>query len=312
MLKFIDLFSGIGGFRLALENKGLKCVYSCEIHKQTAKAYEQNFGDDPLRDIRNVNESDVPAHDVLCAGFPCQSFSCGGKKEGFSDKRGKLFFDIVRIVQYRKPLIIILENVRHLLNISNGEVFNAIRKSFENIGYTFHYSLLDCSNFGIPQSRKRVYIVCIRKEARLNYQPPKPHSKTIYLKDILLRNDQCRHLISKQKDLILYCDTIHKWATEPVRIGHFGRNITASDTSRDKRVYSPHGHAVTLVASGEKTGLYFVSGIVRKLHINECTKLMGFPTKHILSQGEMGYTQLGNAVCVPMIKHVYDGIKKTA
>ena len=276
MQSFIDLFAGIGGFRTALQNKGMRCVFSSEIDKYASDAYKENFGELPKGDITKIASHDIPQHDVLCAGFPCQPFSISGNRNAFDDSRGLLFYEIVRIAKERKPLVMILENVRNILTMQQGYVLNTIQKEIENIGYAFTYSLLNSSHFGIPQSRIRVYMVCIRKDTSLYYEERKPTLEKKFLKDILIENEKCDHLVVKSKKI-----TILKESTEnelrPVRVGLLNKGY------QGERIYSPNGHAITLSANGggagSRTGLYLVDGKVRKLHIDECKVLMGFSKK---------------------------------
>ena len=167
MDRFIDLFAGIGGFRVALQGKGLKCVYSCEIDKPARDMYKKNFGHFPEgADILDVNAQDIPEHDILCGGFPCQPFSIAGKKGGLTDDRGQLFFEIIRIVKHHKPKVLLLENVRNILSIDGGGVLDMILDTLNKEGYNVRYALLNASDYGIPQARKRVYFTCIRKDLR--------------------------------------------------------------------------------------------------------------------------------------------------
>ena len=167
MTKFIDLFCGIGGFRLALEKSGLSCVFSSEIDKYAREAYHKNFGELPKGDITQISSDEIPLHDVLCAGFPCQPFSISGKKNGVRDDIGKLFFKIERIVSYHRPKIVLLENVKGILTIDNGNVVKHIDETLSKMGYVVHRYLLNSSYFGIPQKRERVYFVAIRKDLEL-------------------------------------------------------------------------------------------------------------------------------------------------
>lgn len=165
MLRFIDLFAGTGGIRLGFEqaaaklNIKTKCVFSSEIDKKASESYELNFNENPLCDITLVSESDIPDFDVMLAGFPCQSFSYAGKRQGFSDTRGTLFFDIERILKKKKPKYFLLENVRGLTTHDKGRTFEIITSSLRSIGYKIDYLLLNSSNFDVPQNRVRIYIV---------------------------------------------------------------------------------------------------------------------------------------------------------
>ena len=306
MYSFIDLFAGIGGFRSALEKKGLRCVFSSEIDKHAREAYEKNFGERPFGDITEISENDIPNHDILCAGFPCQAFSISGKHNAFDDNRGRLFYEIIRIAKEKKPLVMILENVKNILTIQKGYVFNTIGREIRNLGYNFFYSLFNCSDFGVPQKRERVYMVCIRKETTLNYKKPKPTYKQKFLRDMIMSNEFCKDLIINRDDIFIK-NKDAKESLSPIRLGIVNKG------GQGERIYSTNGHAITLSANGggvgARTGLYLVDGKVRKLHIEECKSLMGFSKRHYVSNGMQGYKQLGNAVCVSMVGKVYDSIR---
>mgnify|MGYP006074859203 FL=1 len=168
-MKFIDLFSGIGGFHIALSKLGHKCVLACDIDKNCREIYEKNYGVKPCDDIRKIDENNMVNFDILCAGFPCQSFSNAGNKNAFEDKiRGTLFFDIIRIAKEKKPKFMFLENVKHIKKIDDGSVFNTILGSLDEIGYHIEDEKqvfeLSPHQLGIPQDRKRIIFVCIRKD----------------------------------------------------------------------------------------------------------------------------------------------------
>jgi DNA (cytosine-5)-methyltransferase 1 len=138
--KYIDLFAGIGGFRLALDSLGGNCVFSSEIDPKSQNVYLENFGDRPAGDITKIPAASIPKHDVLCGGFPCQSFSMSEKKKGFQDTRGTLFFDIARIVAHHEPKIVFLENVKHLIKHDNGRTIAKIEQVLEDLGYSVHFN----------------------------------------------------------------------------------------------------------------------------------------------------------------------------
>jgi DNA (cytosine-5)-methyltransferase 1 len=142
-VKFIDLFSGIGGFHLALKKTNSECVFASEWDKNCQEVYEQNFNIKPYGDITKIDAKDIPSHDLLCAGFPCQAFSISGKRLGFSETRGTLFFDVARIVKFHKPKVIFLENVKNFLNHDNGKTINVVRSTLEDLNYNVFYSLLN-------------------------------------------------------------------------------------------------------------------------------------------------------------------------
>ena len=162
--KFIDLFAGLGGFRIALESLGAKCVYSNEWDKAVCQVYKDNFGDYPDGDITKVDEKKIPDHDILCAGFPCQAFSISGNQRGFEDSRGTLFFDVARIVKEKKPKVVFMENVKNFASHDNGRTLMVVKKTMEQLGYSFFYQVLNAKDYGIPQKRERVYMVCFRKD----------------------------------------------------------------------------------------------------------------------------------------------------
>jgi len=159
-MTFIDLFCGIGGFRLGMERAGHKCVWSNDIDLHCAKIYEKNFGEKPdTRSIRDVSVEEIPDHDILCGGFPCQSFSIAGKRRGFQDTRGTLFFEIARIIKAKKPSYLFLENVKGLLSHDNGRTFETIITTLDELGYDTQWMVLNSKDYGVPQSRERIFIV---------------------------------------------------------------------------------------------------------------------------------------------------------
>lgn len=157
--KFIDLLAGIGGLSLPFRELGMECVFSSEIDKFAVQTYFDNFNEIPLGDIREISENSIPNHDLLLGGFSCQAFSIGGKRKGFDDDRGNLFYEIVRILSFHKPKAFLLENVKELINHEKGNTFKIILNNLSDLGYKVNYKLLNARNFGLPQNRERVYIV---------------------------------------------------------------------------------------------------------------------------------------------------------
>ena len=158
-MKFFDLFAGIGGFRVGLEAHGHECVGSCEIDKYARKIYGKNFGHEPeYKDVRDIDPKDIQDFDILCAGFPCQSFSIVGNRKGFDDKRGNLFFEITRIAEEKRPSILLLENVKGLLSHEKGDTFRVILQELDELGYDVEWQLIN-SRYFVPQSRERLYII---------------------------------------------------------------------------------------------------------------------------------------------------------
>jgi DNA (cytosine-5)-methyltransferase 1 len=162
--KYIDLFCGIGGFHQALNRLGAKCILACDIDKECRIVYKDNYGIEPVSNVKDIDEKTMEDFDIICAGFPCQAFSNGGKKKCFEDERGLLFDEIIRIARVKKPKFMFLENVKHILKVSNGEVIEYIKNKIASIGYHLQLFQISPHNFGIPQQRERVYFVCIRND----------------------------------------------------------------------------------------------------------------------------------------------------
>lgn len=308
--RFIDLFSGIGGFRLALESFEAKCVYSSEIDKHAREVYEKNFSEMPDGDITKVNEVNVPNHEILCAGFPCQAFSISGKQQGFEDTRGTLFFHIARIVKEKKPLVVLLENVKNFVKHNNGETFQTIKNIMEELNYDFYFKVLNACDFGVPQKRERLYIVCFRKDLNIkDFQFPTPYSLNKCVEDILLTYKETKHLICNRKAVMLKNITGKEKSSKPIRIGIVGKGC------QGERIYSTKGTAITLSAYGggvfAKTGGYLINGDVRKLHPREYARLTGFPDSFILSKSNnQAYKQFGNSVVVDVLQYILYNIAK--
>jgi len=181
--KFIDLFCGMGGFHRALENLGGECVFASDIDKNCQDIYERNFGMRPAGNIREVNAEDVPDHDILCGGFPCQTFSNAGHRAAFEDTRGTLFYEIARIVSVKKPKFLLLENVKHILKVQGGHVFKTILDVFSDLGYDMKHIVLSPHMFGVPQKRERVYFIGIRKDVGEATLPPSPTPTKVTILD---------------------------------------------------------------------------------------------------------------------------------
>jgi len=309
-LKFIDLFCGIGGFRIALESFGAQCVFSSDFDKNSQDVYEDNFSERPFGDITKIDESTIPKHDILCAGFPCQPFSISGKQKGFDDNRGNLFFDIARIVKKKKPSIIILENVYHFEKHDDGNTLKKVRETLESYGYTFFHKVLNASDFGIPQSRRRTFMVSFAKKLKIkNFKFPKPIEKEISLSDLLEKNVRNNIKNLENKNVQLKSNTnsqqllFNYIPREPIRLG------IVDNGGQGNRIYDPRGHAITLSAygggTGAKTGLYLINKKIRKLTPRECARVSGFPEDFKLSNNKNNsYKQFGNTVVVDVVQHI--------
>ena len=301
--KFIDLFCGIGGFHLALSSLGANCVFASDINNRACDVYENNFKIRPKGDITKIKNKDIPSHDILCAGFPCQPFSISGNKKGFDDKNGKLFFEIIRIARFHKPKIIILENVKNLEAHNNGQTLETMKQKLKGIGYKTFSKVLNATDFGVPQARKRIYIVAFRNDLRIkNFKFPESDGKTKCIKDILLESVGSKYTISRD-DIVIKDYSKPKKSTQLIRIGSIGPG------RQGERIYSIYGQAATLSSQGGgpggKTGMYKIGDEVRILSPRECARVMGFPDRFKLSKSDYdSYTQFGNSVVVNVIQKV--------
>lgn len=308
MFTFIDLFAGIGGFRIGLERLGGRCVFSSEIDRHAAATYERNFGEKPAGDITQIDASDIPSHDVLCGGFPCQPFSVSGKQLGFEDARGTLFFEVMRIVSAKQPKAVFLENVANYARHRNGDTLRRTLAMLEEQGYRTNHSILNASDYGVPQARKRLYIVGVRRDlASTEFKFPLPTGQRITVRDFLLPNEEAEGTILDRNDISITKNDLSMEGKgdrgRPVQIGVINKG------GQGERIYSPDGHGITLSAHGggaaAKTGAYLVDGVVRKLHPIECRRLMGFPeTFKIDPRRSQAYKQFGNAVVATVIEAI--------
>lgn len=303
--KFIDLFAGLGGFRLALESLGAKCVYSNEWDPHAQKVYADNFGHIPEGDITKVDEKTIPNHDILCAGFPCQAFSISGKQRGFEDSRGTLFFDVARIVKEKKPKIVFMENVKNFATHDGGKTLSVVKSTMEELGYTFYQKVLNSVTYGMPQKRERIYMVCFRNDLDINtFKFPKPFKLTRYVNDFLLKDETIVESLYIDRPDTYYNDTEdNKYSDKPIRLGIVNKG------GQGERIYSTKGIAITLSAHGggafAKTGGYLVNGRPRKLHPRECARLMGFPDSYKISSSfNQAYKQFGNSVVIDILQYI--------
>ena len=325
MKTFIDLFCGIGGFRVALEKNGLECVFSSDIDKNARAVYEKNFGDYPEGDITKIDCKDIPSFDILCAGFPCQPFSIAGRQKGLSDNRGNLFYEIIRIAKYHQPKVLLLENVKGLLYIDNGDILRLIISELENIGYNVYYSLLNSGHFGIPQNRERIYFVCIRKDLSntLYYVPPKPTYEQICVEDILDKNYNKKDKFTRILNIEKYKKCIYKirdknhllnkYSYDKLQIiylGNFRVNVNKGYFSSHEWIYSIKGLCPTLHTADHP--FFGIGKIIRGLNKIEKKRVMGYSDNHIIDDIKVhAIKQLGNSVIPKMIDIVFNSIKDT-
>ncbi len=318
-LTFIDLFAGIGGFRLGFEKAGYKCVFSSENNKYCQETYYNNFNEIPFGDIRNLNSSDIPDFDILCAGFPCQPFSIAGEKKGFEDTRGTLFFEICRIIDTKQPKTVILENVKHLYYHDNKRTFKTMLRILNELNYKVSYNILNAKDFGVPQNRERLFIIA-QKDSYFDFNLLQTKNSLV-LKDFLdvdcfsdfLSEDEYT-LIDvpvKQKSGLIFMGYRNK------KIRQIGVRPNTEHLSRvhkqPNRIYSIEGTHPT-IPSQEPSGRFFIYlpkiNKVRRMTLDECYHIMGFPKtfkKHpILTEC---YKQIGNSVCVPLIEEIALSLK---
>jgi DNA (cytosine-5)-methyltransferase 1 len=313
---FIDLFAGIGGFRIPLQELGGKCVFTSEFNNQAQRAYELNFGEVPFGDITKLDTDIVPKHNILCAGFPCQPFSISGKMKGFEDTRGTLIYHVFEIIQKRKPEVVFLENVKHLVYHDKKRTLATIVQHLEELGYVVSKKVLNASDFGVPQNRERIIIIG-HKNKKFDFSKIKKLPKPI-LKDFLDKEndfewlDEPYTILDEQKRQdsgLIFAGyrnkTIRKAGVRP------GTEHLSRVHKQPNRIYSTEGVHPAL-PSQESSGRFWIwhEGKVRKLTIEECYRIMGFPDnfKMIYNRGEL-YKQIGNSVAIPMIKAVAEQIK---
>jgi len=316
---FVDLFAGIGGIRIAFERAGGYCVYSSENNQECVKTYRANFDETPDGDIRNVDPFEVPDHHILCAGFPCQPFSISGKMRGFEDTRGTLFFNIMKIVKAKKPSVVMLENVKHFKHHDKGNTLKVVLKSLKDEGYIVNWKVLNANDFGLPQNRERIIIVA-SQYIKFDFDKLKGKNNTTIIDildninsfEILHRKDYTilpRKQWKKQKSGLIFCG--HR--NRPIRKAGVRPNTEHLSRvhKQPNRIYYYKGTHPTL-PSQETSGRYWIydDKIVRKLTVNECYRLMGFPEnfKKVCANGNL-YRQIGNSVAIPMIEAVATEIK---
>lgn len=302
-VRFIDLFAGIGGFHLALSSFGAKCVFASEWDKSAAKVYKNNFGIVPTGDITKIKASDIPDHDILCAGFPCQAFSISGKQRGFEDSRGTLFFDVARIIKEKQPKLVFLENVKNLVRHDNGRTFNVIHNTLCELGYTVFYKVINAADYNLPQHRERIFILAFRNDLGITeYNFPAKEGCITHFEDILESPEEVKGYEIHRDDVKLY-HSDESFSSKPVRIG------TVNKGCQGERIYSIKGVAITLSANGggvgAHTGLYKVGDVIRRLSPRECARVQGFPDTFIISDNKNdAYKQFGNSVPVDVLQKI--------
>ncbi len=322
MYKSIDLFAGIGGIRLGFEQafkNNINTVFVSEYDQKAVQTYKANYLDEfeIAGDITQISESDIPAHDILLAGFPCQAFSLAGKRLGFDDVRGTLFFDVARIIDFHKPKIVFCENVKNLLNHDKGRTFTTIKKVLEDLGYTVFYKILNSKDYGVPQNRERIYIVAIRNDIyNADFQFPQGIKSSSTISDILEEEEVSpKYYLS---DTYLASLERHKKRHADKGNG-FGYEIRELDSIAGAIVCGGMGRERNLIIDDRLTNFTPVTNIkgkinnkyVRKMTPREWARLQGFPDSYIMPVADTHlYKQFGNSVTVPVIKAIAEEIKR--
>ena len=310
---FVDLFAGIGGFRIALQSLGGTCVFTSEWDEKSQITYKANFGDAPFGDItKEITKQYIPDNfDVLCAGFPCQAFSIAGKRGGFEDTRGTLFFEVAEIIRRKKPKAIFLENVKGLTNHGQGKTLATILNVLRNdLGYFVpEPQILNAKNYGVPQNRERIFIVGFRKDLGIEeFNYPKPANKKVAFSDV--KEDRvvsAKYYLSNQ-----YLNTLvaHKKRHEDKGNG-FGYEIISDDGIANAIVCGGMGRERNLVIDHrleDYTPVTHIKGEInrqgiRKMTPREWARLQGYPDDFIIPVADASaYKQFGNSVAVPAIK----------
>jgi DNA (cytosine-5)-methyltransferase 1 len=303
-LRMLDLCSGIGAFRYAANSLGIRTVYSSEIDWDCKASSLANFGDLPAGDITRIDVKAIPAFDISTSGFPCQPWSANGKHGGFNDPRGRIIFDVIRILDHHRPACLLLENVPNLLNHDGGRSFKVITDALDAIGYTLYWKVLNPGDFGIPVARERLFIVGFQKDAcHGGFSFPEPNHKTADISGMLLPDEETvRFLIEGRSDVVLFPNADNPpheiRGRQAIKVGHIRGGRHTGDT-----IYSPYGHAGTFIAAGGKTGLYLVNGKVRRLHPRECARVLGFPDSfRFMGCDSTALHQVGNSAVVPLLR----------
>ncbi len=310
---FIDLFCGIGGFRIALQKEGGRCVFSSDIDYHAKRTYEFNFGEVPFGDITKVNEEDVPDHDFLVAGFPCQAFSIAGRRNGFQDTRGILFFEVARIIKAKRPKMILLENVKGLVNHNKGKTLQTIVETLrKELGYFVPDPVvLNARNFGLAQNRERVFIVGFDASTGVReFHYPEPHKEKKVWKDVR-ENDV---VSSKYYLSTSYLSSLRAHKERHKERGNgFGFEIIPNDGVANAVVVGGMGRERNLVLDHRLTDFAPKTHIkgeinregIRKMTPREWARLQGFPDDfQIIVSDAQAYKQFGNSVAINAVQAV--------
>jgi DNA (cytosine-5)-methyltransferase 1 len=307
--RFVDLFCGIGGFRIAFERAGGRCVFSSDYDKFSQQTYEANFGERPHGDIHSVAVADIPPHEILCGGFPCQPFSIAGvskklslgRKHGFEDvKQGNLFFSIAKILDFHRPAAFVLENVKNLKGHDGGKTFEIIHRTLtEALGYTVYHKIIDAQSV-VPQHSERIFIVGFREWR--DFEFPKFPADGPKLGSILEPKPHPKYTLTDH-----LWNYLQNYAAKHRAAGNgFGFGlVTERDTARTLSArYHKDGSEILIAQNGGR--------VPRRLTPRECARLMGYPESFkIIVSDTQAYRQFGNSVVVPIIERIADSVLRT-
>jgi len=317
---FIDLFAGIGGMRQGFQRAKGVCVFSSEFEKNAQETYEKNYGEFPFGDITKISEQDIPNHDILIGGFPCQPFSHAGLKLGIDDTRGTLFYNIATILKHKKPKFALLENVKGLVSHDSGYTLSVILKTLTSLGYKCNIDdkiiksgdlqllkkeaskmVLKSKDFGVPQNRQRIYIVLWRKDLNINFKYPEPLKSKVLVGSILDKNPDKKYTISDK----LWEGHKNRKIKNKLAGKGFGYSIVNEESEYTNTIsarYYKDGSEILIEQKGQNP---------RKLTPKEASRLQGFPENFIINNSSVqAYKQFGNSVTVNVIEAIAKEISK--
>lgn len=318
-MRFIDLFCGIGGFRLALEKFNQNCVFSADNDKFACETYYKNFNEFPFINIKKYDINKIPDFEILCAGFPCQPFSIAGLRKGFKDPRGTLFFDIVKIIKKKKPKIIFLENVKGLLNHDKGETFktiikilakkvNGIKSKYDNnLGYNIFWKILNSKDYNIPQNRERLFIVGF-KDQSIKFKFPEKEKLKIKLENIIEEKINEKKIISKKSKKYIKKFLLKKNNYKNIKNLKY---LIANEVRKSRcnfRYDNISPCLTTKMGTGGNNVPYLVN-YNRFFSIKELLQLQGFPKDFKLCNSyNENLKQIGNSVTINVITKIFKSI----
>ena len=301
--KFVDLFAGTGGIRIPFDELGGECVLSSEWDKYAQITYQANFGELPQGDITVIKEEDVPAHNIIMGGFPCQPFSHAGLKKGFDDTRGTLFFDIARIIKKHKPEIVFLENVKGFKGHDKGRTWETIKATLDELGYNMSAQVLSAKDFGVPQNRQRFYMIGLKRDKygkNTFFEFPKPLKTPTTVGSILEKDVDEKYTISDR----LWAGHQRRRLEHKEKGNGFGYGMVSEKSPYANTMsarYYKDGSEILIEQKGKNP---------RKLTPREAARLQGYPEDFkIVVSDTQAYKQFGNAVAVPVIREIAKALK---